>query len=517
MLTSAVKCFVGDARAHLPGESMQAEVTPILDEPTRAFVKRTLDAGLLELDDIKKVVASLLTESDQFTPERIATGLVGAGVLTKWQSTKLLAGKNGGFQLGAYRLLRPLGKGGMGVVYLGEHVVMKRLMALKILPPEASRDRRRIELFKSEARACAQLDHQNIVRAYDFAEVGDKLYIVMEYVDGVDMHLRVQRDGVMSVGETVDVLLQATLGLTHAHERGIVHRDIKPSNLLLRTDGVVKLSDLGLARIGFGSESETIRKKLMGTADFVSPEQAIDEKTVDCTADIYSLGCTAFYMLTGRTPFDGTAAQKLAKHQTIPIPNVRELRPDCPQVLADLIERMTAKRPQDRPKSTGELLSQFQRLALLVTHESSPAPRQKIVAAGDTAVDRSFVAGNTLEDAALFDGVEASGLLDDDVFDFANLPISQSSDEMTKQNAGMNHFPVNHSVNSNHSAAKKEKRTFESGSTQAVLLGVGLALAVIALIVVLVAVFYTAMRSDTNVPVRLKATEEGKSIIVVDR
>ena len=188
---------------------VQAEATPMLDDLTRAFVKRTLGAGLVELDDIKKVVASLLQENDRFTPERLADGMVGAGVLTKWQAAKLIAGKSGGFYLGSYRLLRPLGKGGMGVVYLGEHHVMKRLMALKILPPEASTDRRRIELFKSEARACAQLDHPNIVRAYDFAESGDKLYIVMEYVDGVDMHLAVQRDGVMSVADTIDALMQA--------------------------------------------------------------------------------------------------------------------------------------------------------------------------------------------------------------------------------------------------------------------------------------------------------------------
>ena len=147
---------------------VQAEATSLLDDLTRSFVKRSLGAGLLELDNIKKVVASLLASNQPFTPESLAEGLVGAGLLTKWQAAKLLAGKSGGFYLGSYKLLRPLGKGGMGVVYLAEHHVMKRLMALKILPPEASTDRRRIALFKSEARAYAQLDHPNIVRVKNF-------------------------------------------------------------------------------------------------------------------------------------------------------------------------------------------------------------------------------------------------------------------------------------------------------------------------------------------------------------
>ena len=504
---------------------VQAEATPMLDDLTRAFVKRTLDAGLVELDDIKKVVASLLQENDRFTPERLADGMVGAGVLTKWQAAKLITGKSGGFYLGSYRLLRPLGKGGMGVVYLGEHHVMKRLMALKILPPEASTDRRRIELFKSEARACAQLDHPNIVRAYDFAESGDKLYIVMEYVDGVDMHLAVQRDGVMSVADTIDALMQATLGLAHAHERGIIHRDIKPSNFLIRTDGVVKLSDLGLARIGVGEEGEPIRKKLMGTTDFVSPEQAINGKTVDSTADIYSLGCTVYYMLAGRPPFDGTAAQRLAKHQTIPTPDVRELRPDCPQALVDLIERMTAKRPQDRPKSAVELLSQVQRLAPIATSESSPKKRRQIAPASDTTVDKSFATEGTFQDTVFSSDAEPSSLSNDDDFDFASLPV-RNPDEVSIDPSGplpstVNYFPVSASVKPGKPeesfGAKKISVSRDSSFQQTLLLGVGLAFAVMALIAVLVAVVYTVVRPGVDAPVRLKAMENGKNIIVVDQ
>lgn len=506
---------------------VQAEATSLLDDLTRSFVKRALGAGLLELDDIKKVVASLLASNQPFTPESLAEGLVGAGLLTKWQAAKLLAGKSGGFYLGSYKLLRPLGKGGMGVVYLAEHHVMKRLMALKILPPEASTDRRRIALFKSEARACAQLDHPNIVRAYDFAESGEKLYIVMEYVDGIDMHLAVQGDGVMTLADTIDALMQATLGLAHAHERGIVHRDIKPSNFLVRTDGVVKLSDLGLARIGVGETGEPIRKKLMGTTDFISPEQAINGKTVDFTADIYSLGCTVFYMLTGRPPFTGTAAERLAKHQTIPTPDVREWRPDCPQSLVDLIERMTAKRPQDRPKSAVELLSQVQRLAPVSDGVSSRKIGRHVVPASDTAVDESC-SEVTCENSSLSSDTEIAPLTQLDEFDFTNLQVNDDVVDATNQLQGsVKQFPAQSTVMpfaKNETGCVKElgrvkekTASLDASSRQALLLGFGLAVAIVALIAVIVVVVHTFMRPEADGLIRLKATESGKKIIVVDQ
>ena len=182
----------------------------------------------------------------------------------------------------------------------------------------------------------------------------------MEFVDGIDLHHAVARDGVMSSAVVIDLLIQATCGLEHAHQRGIVHRDIKPANLLLRTDGVLKVSDLGLARVGLSELSSQMNdeknKRLMGTADFVAPEQAINSQNVDASADIYALGCTAFYLLSGRPPFAGkNVKQRLARHQTAEIPDVREFHKDCPQSLAVLIQRMMAKRPCDRPKSTFRL------------------------------------------------------------------------------------------------------------------------------------------------------------------
>lgn len=484
----------------------------VLDERTRSFVRRSLSAGLLEIDDLKKVVASLMAQSDILTPNRLADGLVGAGVLTRWQANKLLAGKCRGFFLGSYRLLRPLGKGGMGVVYLGEHHVMKRLMALKILPPEASQDQRRIDRFKAEARACAQLDHPNIVRAYDFSEAGGKLYIVMEYVDGIDLQYAVQRDGRMSPGEAIDVLTQAASGLAHAHDRGIIHRDIKPSNLLLRTDGVVKVSDLGLARIGWAGDGE--EQRLMGTADFLAPEQAINCNAADTRSDIYSLGCTLFYLLIGQVPFDGSSAQRLAKHQTSPPPEIRSIRSDCPVAVAEIAKRMMAKRPEDRPKSAGELLSQLQRLSSTI---DSPRTRlQNVAPAGDTVVDGAFYQA-TLDDTSLSSDGEVRIVDQVEEFDFGNLPPI----DVSPLGKFVDLKPVS-TLGGTQGGMKQKTAKFTStargaGETnpQQVLLGFGLAVAVMTLIAVLGYGVYLFARPIPTITPTIKSTEAGGTVVFI--
>lgn len=492
---------------------------PVLNEDTRCFVRRTLSAGLVELDQLKKVVMSLMSQAADggsgFTPERLAEGLIHAGVLTKWQASKLLAGRSKGFYLGSYRLLRPLGKGGMGVVYLGEHHVMKRMMALKILPPEATKDERRIERFKAEARACAQLDHPNIVRAYDFAEAGGKLYIVMEYVDGIDLQLAIHRDGVMSIADAVEMLRQATAGLAHAHERGIIHRDIKPSNLLLRTDGVVKVSDLGLARIGWTEGDE--QQRMMGTADFIAPEQAINSNTAGTRSDIYSLGCTFYYLLMGRPPFDGTAAQRLAKHQTAPVPDVRQGREDCPAAIAELLMRMMAKQPEDRPKSAVELLAQIKRLGA-VAGEPSGKHARVIMPAGDTEIDDAVYQA-TLDDTSLSADEEVKVASGVDEIDFASLPPVDLGTQPAASIPAAYTTPVASVPGKKQKAAAKPRKSATSGvdgGGQQVLLGVGLALAFLALIAVVGFGIYSFTRPIENSTPAVKATEDGKVLIIRD-
>ena len=501
-------------------QSRAAAVKPVLDEATRSFVRRALSAGLVEMNDLKKVVVSLMEENDQFSPGRLAEGLIGAGILTKWQANKLLIGRSKGFYLGSYRLLRPIGKGGMGMVYLGEHHVMKRSMALKILPPESIDNPKRLARFKEEARACAQLDHPNIVRAYDFAEAGGRFYIVMEFVDGIDLHHAVVRDGVMSSAEVIDLLTQAASGLEHAHQRGIVHRDIKPANLLLRTDGVLKVSDLGLARVGLGELSDDANRRLMGTADFVAPEQAINSQNVDASADIYSLGCTAFYLLSGRTPFEGkNVKQRLARHQTAEIPDVREFRKDCPKSLAVLIGRMMAKRSCDRPKSTSDLLGQLKRLGA-GKHARPEHVAHSIKPASDTDLD-DVVYQATLEDTSLSaDGeVDLASEIDDDSgsnldeLDFGSLPSVQAltPDAATPFRGNM-HVPT-----ANISKKRSSETTNQNNTNQTFLLGIGLTLASIALVTVIAMGIYTVLKSPPKETPRIKMTEpgKGKSPIVI--
>ncbi len=515
--------------------TLTAPNAPALDDATRDFVRASLVAGVLELDDIKKVVVSLLAESPLMDRDRLAAGLVGAGLLTSWQSKKLAEGYTKGLFLGSYKLLRPLGRGGMGVVYLGEHRVMKRPMALKVLLNAEAKDNRRIDRFQSEARAAAQLDHPNIVRAYDFAEDNGRLFIAMEYVEGIDLQRAVQRDGVLSPEAALDAIAQAAAGLAHAHGRGIVHRDIKPANLLLRSDGVLKISDMGLARIGWQGEETNSegRPRLIGTSEFLAPEQAIDSRSVDGRADIYSLGCTLYFLLVGSPPYRGaTVTERLAKHQTAPPPDIRQLRPDCPAAIAELAVRMMAKRPEDRIPSATELLSQLNRVRALVnksaqsgTHAiAAKRPLHNIAPASDTIAEDSGwptqaepQRANDLSNLPAFD---ASSL-----FDLGNLPAIPTP-TAPKSPAASRAFPIAASslkslpapATTRQSAAPHASAAASPlAQNQMVLLGVGLALAFIALATVAGLGIYLAMRPEIDSKPMLRSAESNteRPVIVV--
>lgn len=509
---------------------------PVLDEATREFVRLALAAGLVDLADLKKTVVSLLADAIPISRDRLASGLRGAGLLTDWQANKLLAGRGRGFFLGSYKLLRPLGKGGMGVVYLGEHKVMKRPMALKILSDESSLDARRIARFQSEAQAAAQLDHPNIVRAYDFSEENGRFYIAMEYVEGIDLQLAVQRDGVMTIEETLDAMRQAASGLAHAHGRGIVHRDIKPANLILRADGVLKISDMGLARIGWQGEApnDAGKSRLLGTSEFLAPEQAMDSRAVDGRADIYSLGCTLYFLLTGKPPFPAaTHSQRIAKHQTAPIPDIRAERKDCPPTIAQLATRMMAKRPEDRIPSATELLSQLNRITLGATHAGAGRPVRRITPAGDTMADGSLYQ-DTLSDSSLGGASEPVVVVDNSLFDFSDLPpvIANAPMHLSGGTPGTSSAPginvprplaLSSSTQSpasltNHAwTPPTQKATSTSGAHQQVMLGIGLAMACFALLAVLGIGLFIVMRPEQENRPKIKAMEDqsGKSIIIV--
>ncbi|QDT65929.1 serine/threonine protein kinase [Calycomorphotria hydatis] len=307
-----------------------------------------------------------LSESgiDANDSSQIAKELIGKSLLTKWQAEKLLQGRHRGFFLGKYKLLSLLGKGGMSAVYLAEHSVMKRQCAIKVLPSKRVDDSSYLGRFHREAQAVASLDHPNIVRAYDVDCEKDKEteihFLVMEYVRGNSLHEAVQEIGKLDVLSTAECVRQAAEGLHHAHVAGLVHRDIKPGNLLVDQNGTVKILDLGLARFFEEGEQESLTvahdEKVLGTADYLAPEQAIDSHLVDARADIYSLGCTVYYLMSGSPPFtEGTLAQRLMKHQTQPLPPITDRCPDVPASFVAILEKMTAKKQEDRYSSAAEL------------------------------------------------------------------------------------------------------------------------------------------------------------------
>jgi serine/threonine protein kinase len=296
------------------------------------------------------------------TPLKAALDLIQEGLLTKYQAEQLLAGRWRNFTIGGkYKLLERLGKGGMALVFLCEHRVMKRLVALKILPTAHNSDKELLGRFHREARALSALRHPNIVGAYDADQANQVHFLVMEYVDGGDLEQIVQRTGPLAWDRAADYIRQASLGLQHADECGLVHRDVKPGNVLVDRAGTVKLLDLGLARIFHESTDDLTTgrdaKTLLGTVDYLAPEQALNSHDVDIRADIYGLGATFYYVLTGKGLFeDGTIAQKLSWHLHRPPVPIASVRSDVPDGLIQVIERMLAKRPEDRYQTPGEVV-----------------------------------------------------------------------------------------------------------------------------------------------------------------
>ena len=296
------------------------------------------------------------------TPSALADLLIQNGLLTKYQAEPLLKGKLQRFLLsGKYRVLDRLGAGGMASVFLCEHRVMRRRVAIKILPPNMAKNPAAVDRFHREARAAAALQHQNIVAAHDVDVDGNFHFLVTEYVEGRNLHEMVRINGPQSVERSAHYIAQAALGLQHAYERGMVHRDIKPANLLLDRTGVVKILDMGLALL-FHEDEDNLTKEhdaasILGTAEFLAPEQAMDSHAVDIRADIYSLGMTFYFLLTGKTPFgEGTTAQKLIWHQIRPPKPIQEYRPDVPDEMWAVIQKMLAKAPEDRYQTPIEVV-----------------------------------------------------------------------------------------------------------------------------------------------------------------
>ncbi|MCS6852128.1 MAG: serine/threonine protein kinase [Gemmataceae bacterium] len=321
-------------------------------------------------------------------PRALAGYLIQQGWLTPYQVNQLFHGHGSDLVLGQYVLLERLGEGGMGHVFKGRHVHLGRIVALKIIRREHLADAEAVRRFRREIQAAAQLSHPNVVMAYDADQVGDTHFFVMEYVEGISLTRLMKEHGPPPIPVACEYIRQAALGLQHAHEKGLVHRDIKPGNLLVtrveandwRVEGatpylpaqvggwptqgaLVKILDMGLARLYLPEQTAqardsqlTQRGQVLGTPDYMAPEQAIDPHAADIRADIYSLGCTFYYLLTGQVPFPGgTGMEKLLRHRTEEPTPVEALRPEVPPGLGALVRRLMAKRASDRPQTPGEV------------------------------------------------------------------------------------------------------------------------------------------------------------------
>lgn len=307
-------------------------------------------SGLVDDSNLK----SWLEGNPDLPPDAdaLAARLVNDGMLTRFHVRSMLTGKYRGFILGQYKVLKHIGVGGMGVIFLAEHMAMKRRVAIKVLPAERVNDREALERFYRESRIAASLDHPNIVKVYDAAESGNIHFMVMEYIEGESLEQLTRRKGRLSIEEAADYISQTACGLQHAHDRGLIHRDIKPGNLVLEKTGDLKILDMGLARLFQEHSTLTVdmgNGAVIGTADYIAPEQAINSHDVDIRADIYSLGATFYTLLTGQPPFanEPVTQKLLAHHMREPMP-LALVRPEVPEAMAAVVAKMMAKRLADR-------------------------------------------------------------------------------------------------------------------------------------------------------------------------
>jgi serine/threonine-protein kinase len=319
-------------------------------------------------DQIEEIQRELLPHFRD--PQALAEHLVQIEWLTPYQCQTLFSGNWDLLSVGPYTLLGRLGSGGVSEVYKAWDTVRGRVVALKVLRQQLAAQGGAVKQFQREREALVRLNHPNVIRTYDSKRAGDLDYFAMEFVEGMDLEDYVRQVGPLPVDQAADYIRQVAQGLQHAHQYGLIHRDIKPANLFLINppqpnstvrrvgDPLIKIIDWGLARIrptegdGTGPRSvESIAEKgvLLGTADYISPEQARDATVVDTRSDIYSLGCVFAFLLTRKPPFEGkTLMQKLLQHQQAPPPTLRELRPDLPEELEHIVHKMMAKELLDR-------------------------------------------------------------------------------------------------------------------------------------------------------------------------
>jgi serine/threonine protein kinase len=291
--------------------------------------------------------------------DQLGQQLIEMGILTPYQVDQLKAGRSK-LNLGPYTITDWIGQGGMGQVFKAVHKMMGRECAVKVLPRDKSTPDA-IENFTREIRTQARLDHPNLVRAYDAGHDGNVHYLVTEYVPGTDLRQLVRREGKLTMQQAANVIVQAAQGLEHAHQRGLIHRDVKPGNILVTAEGIAKVSDLGLSGFIDEAEKDPRAGKIVGTADYLSPEQIRDPSSVTSVSDIYSLGCTLYYAISGKVPFPGGTTRDKARRHCEETPwHPRRFNLDISEEFVEIIADMMEKDPQARIQTAAEVTTRLE-------------------------------------------------------------------------------------------------------------------------------------------------------------
>jgi serine/threonine-protein kinase len=306
---------------------------------------------------------SQILQVHSLPPKDLARELIRRDWLTPFQANRLLQGRGQELVLGQYLLLARLGEGGSARVFKARHRHLERVAAIKLVDKERAKQPGSLQRFRREVQVAASLSHPNIIHAYDADQIGGRNVLIMEYMEGAaDLARLVEKNGPVPVRAACESIRQAARGLQHAHARGIIHRDIKPSNLLLSGDGaVVKILDFGLARVSSAWTVDkdggiTRARRVVGTVDYLAPEQASRPLSVDGRADLYSLGCTLYHLLTGQVPFPGgSKLGTILRHLQAERPRVERLRPDLPAAVIAIVDRLMAQCPAERYQSADEL------------------------------------------------------------------------------------------------------------------------------------------------------------------
>ncbi len=348
------------------------------------FIRNLIDTNLCTADALEKFMQGISAKERPATGEALAKHLVSAGLLTLYQADALLKRRFDLLSIGQYEILEQIGAGGMGAVYKARHRRMRRIVAIKMLLKRGNDWASNSKRFDREIHVLSSLQHPNIVTAYDADECDVGPFLVMEFVNGSDLDNLVRTQGTMDVADAVNCILQAAQGLSYAHSKDVIHRDIKPANLLRVHDELsIKIADLGLARLRnhqHHSNSQSSLKtevgQLVGTVAYMAPEQTLTVEAVDHRCDIYSLGCTLFFLLHGRPPYETTSTiDNLMMHRAGPIPSLQQARSDIPEALVAVFERMVAKNLAERFQAMSEVIAALRDLKLPpATEKRSLAP-----------------------------------------------------------------------------------------------------------------------------------------------